>query len=251
MLVDFTGKTAVVTGGTGGIGSVIVREYLESGASVAILDMSQEACDAKADEFKDLGKVKGYALNLSDTASIPGVIDQVCSDFGGIDVLVNCAGIMGGKPGLEFTEEDFDKYYNVNEKGLFFMMQAVINKSMKDKGGAIVNFASMAAIRGMHPPMCSAGYAAAKGAVVSMTMQGAVEWASLGVRVNAVAPGGVKTGPMATMTPPPEIIDPIPMRQLNRPEDIANAVLFLSSDCAATITGQTLVIDGGTSVVGY
>ena len=251
MLVDFTGKTAVVTGGAGGIGSVIVREYLESGACVAILDVKQEAVDAKADEFRELGKVKGYALNLNDVSSIPGVIDRVCSDFGGVDVLVNCAGVMGGMPGLEFTESEFDKFVNINAKGLFFMMQAVINKSMKDKGGAIVNFASMAAIRGMHPPMCSAAYSAAKGAVVSMTMQGAVEWASLNVRVNAVAPGGVLTGPMATQTPPPEIIDPIPMKKLNRPEDIANAVLFLTSDCAATITGQTLVIDGGASVVGY
>ncbi len=251
MLVDFTGKIAVVTGGTGGIGSVIVREYLKSGASVAILDVKQEACDAKAKEFESLGKVKGYSVNLADVSTIGPVIDKVCSDFGGIDVLVNCAGIMGGMPGLEFTEEEFDKFVNVNEKGLFFMMQECINKSMKEKGGAIVNFASMAAIRGMHPPMCSAGYAAAKGAVVSMTMQGAVEWASLGVRVNAVAPGAVKTGPWVTQTPPPEITDPIPMKKLNLPEDIANAVLFLSSDCAATITGQTLAVDGGTSVVGY
>lgn len=133
--------------------------------------------------------------------------------MGEVDVLVQCAGLMGGKPGLEIQQSDWDKVQNVNARGLFFMMQQVVGQSMKDRGGSIVNFASMAGIRGMHPPMCSAFYAASKGAVVAVTMQAAVEWAGLGVRVNCVA--------------------------------------FLASDKAATITGQTIVIDGGASVVGY
>ncbi|MCR4841669.1 MAG: glucose 1-dehydrogenase [Eubacterium sp.] len=251
MVVDFTGKTAVVTGGTGGIGTVICKEFLESGADVVILDVKQDVIDAKVSELSAYGRVAGYEINLGDSSSIAPIVEKVCREFGGIDVLVNCAGIMGGSPGLEVTVDEFDRFYDINARGLFFMMQQVVEQSMKEKGGSIVNFASMAAIRGMHPPMCSAPYSAAKGAVVSLTMQAAVEWASLGVRVNAVAPGGVLTGPMATQTPPPDIIDPIPMKKLNRPEDIANGVLFLSSDCAATITGQTLVIDGGASVVGY
>ena len=122
---------------------------------------------------------------------------------------------------------------------------------MNGRGGSIVNFASMAGIRGMHPPMCSAFYSASKGAVVAVTMQAAVEWASLGVRVNCVAPGGVETPAMREMGFPPEAVDPIPMKKLNQPEDVANAVAFLASDKAATITGQTLIIDGGASVVGY
>ena len=252
MVVDFTGKSAIVTGGTGGIGSVICRTLLESGAKVAIFDVNQDAIDAKAKELSAYGEITGFTVNLGDVSTIAPAVEAARKAIGEIGVLVNCAGVMGGMPGLEFTVEEYDKYININARGLFFMMQEVINQSMKNNGGGtIVNFASMAAIRGMHAPMCSAGYAAAKGAVVSMTMQGAVEWASIGVRVNAVAPGGVLTGPMATQTPPPEIIDPIPMKKLNRPEDIANAVCFLASDCAATITGQTLVVDGGASVVGY
>jgi len=114
---------------------------------------------------------------------------------------------MGGKPGLDVTVEDWDKALNVNSRGLFFMMQQVVAQSMAERGGSIINFASMAGIRGMHPPMCSAFYSASKGAVVAVTMQAAVEWAGLGVRVNCVAPGGVETPAMREMGFPQEAID--------------------------------------------
>ena len=131
------------------------------------------------------------------------------------------------------------------------MMQQVVAQSMQHRGGAIVNFASMAGIRGMEPPMCSAFYSASKGAVVALTMQAAVEWAPLGIRVNCVAPGGVETPAMRKMGFPPEVVNPIPMKKLNQPEDVANCVVFLASDKAGTITGQTVIIDGGASVVGH
>lgn len=121
----------------------------------------------------------------------------------------------------------------------------------EDRGGSIVNFASMAGIRGMRPPMCPAFYSASKGAVVAVTMQAAVEWAGLDVRVNCVAPGGVETPAMQEMGFPPEAVEPISMKRLNRPEDVANCVVFLASDKATTIIGQTVVIDGGATVVGY
>ncbi len=252
MLVEFANQTAVVTGGTGGIGSVVVKLLLEAGAKVAIVDLNQASLDKKVAELESLGTVKGYALNLSNVEEIAPVVSAIRADLGEISVLVQCAGLMGGKAGLDVTQADWDLSVNINARGCFFMMQQVIGQSMqKIGGGSVVNFASMAGIRGMHPPMCNAMYSAAKAAVIGITRQGAVEWASLGVRVNAVVPGGVLTGAMATMTPPPEIIDRIPMRKLNKPEDIAHAVLFLASDKAATITGQDLVIDGGASVVGY
>lgn len=251
MLIDFTGKTAVVTGGAGGIGLVCARTLLESGAKVALVDVSVQAAQQAADELSALGAVKGYALDLSDVDAIAPAVEAIRAELGEIAVLVNCAGLMGGKPGLEVTRADWDKSLNVNARGLFFMMQQVVGQSMAKGGGSIVNFASMAGIRGMHPPMCSAFYSASKGAVVALTMQAAVEWAGLGVRVNCVAPGGVETPAMKAMGFPPEVVEPIPMKKLNQPEDVANAVVFLASDKAATITGQTLVIDGGVSVVGY
>ena len=251
MLIDFTGKTAVVTGAAGGIGLVCARTLLESGAKVAVVDVTAQAAEKAAETLSSLGTVKGYALDLSDTAAIAPAVERIRADLGEIDVLVQCAGLMGGKPGLEVTVADWDKSLNVNARGLFFMMQQMVAQSMNGRGGSIVNFASMAGIRGMHPPMCSAFYSASKGAVVAVTMQAAVEWASLGVRVNCVAPGGVETPALREMGFPPEALDPIPMKKLNQPEDVANAVVFLASDKAATITGQTLVIDGGASVVGY
>lgn len=251
MIIDFTGKVAVVTGGAGGIGYTCVKTLLESGATVAILDLNQDMLDATVSELSSLGKVIGFPIDLADVDSIAPTVGKIRQELGEIDVLVQCAGLMGGMPGLEITQEVWDRSQNVNARGLFFMMQQVVSQSMKGRGGAIVNFASMAGIRGMHPPMCSAYYSASKGAVVAVTMQAAVEWAELGVRVNCVAPGGVETPAMREMGFPPEVVDPIPMKKLNQPQDVANAVAFLASDKAATITGQTIVIDGGVSVVGY
>ena len=251
MLIEFHGQLALVTGGAGGIGYTCVKTLLESGARVAILDVNQAALDRAAAELSPLGEVRGYAIDLSDADAIAPTVAKVRCVLGEIAVLVQGAGLMGGKPGWVVTQADWDKAMNVNARGLFFMMQQVVEQSMARHGGSIVNFASMAGIRGMHPPMCSAFYSASKGAVVAVTMQAAVEWASLGVRVNCVAPGGVETPAMREMGFPPEVVDPIPMKKLNQPEDIANCVAFLASDKAATITGQTVVIDGGASVVGY
>lgn len=251
MLIEFAGKVAVVTGGAGGIGYTCVKTLLESGARVAVLDVNQVSLDKAVAELAPLGVVRGYSIDLSDVGSIVSVVSDIRDELGEISVLVQCAGLMGGKPGLEVTQEDWDRALNVNSRGLFFMMQQAVEQSMQYHGGSIVNFASMAGIRGMHPPMCSAFYSASKGAVVAVTMQAAVEWAELGVRVNCVAPGGVETPAMREMGFPPEAVDPIPMKKLNQPEDIANCVVFLASDKAAMITGQTVVIDGGASVVGY
>ena len=251
MEVTFHGKVAAVTGGAGGIGYTCAKTLLESGASVVLLDINQEALDKAVASLQTYGTVSGVCVNLAQLDTIEPAVTSIVDTYGKIDVLIQCAGLMGGKPGLEVTREDWDKALNVNARGLFFMMQQVVGHSMKQHGGSIVNFASMAGIRGMHPPMCSAYYSASKGAVVALTMQAAVEWAGLGIRVNCVAPGGVETPAMREMGFPPEVVDPIPMKRLNQPEDVANCVAFLASDKAATITGQTIVIDGGVSVVGY
>ena len=250
MTIDFNGKVAVVTGGAGEIGRQIVRTLLESNARVAIVGRGSSVNTA-ASALSELGDVRGYRLDLSRTEEIAPAVEKIRAEMGEIELLVQAAGLLRGKPGLEITVEEWDEVMNVNARGMFFMMQAVVRQSMQRTGGSIVNISSMAGIRGMHPPACSAHYSASKGAVVALSMQAAVEWAGLGIRCNCVAPGGVKTGPMATMDPPEDAIAPVPMHKLSEPSDIADGICFLLSDRAAMITGQTLVIDGGSSAVGY
>ena len=250
MNIDFNRKLAVVTGGAGGIGYYVVKTLLESNARVAIVDIGKNV-DKVTNELSAYGEVKGYQLDVSKVEDIAPAIEKIRNEMGEIELLVQAAGLLRGKPGLELTQQDWDTVMNVNARGLFFLMQAVVQQSMQKTGGSIVNFASMAGIRGMHAPMCGAHYGASKGAVVAITMQAAVEWANLGIRCNCVVPGGVKTGAMATQDPPEEVVAPVPMHKLSEPQDIANAVCFLLSDSAAMITGQSLVIDGGSSVVGY
>ena len=247
MEISFKGKNVVITGGSGGIGYTVSEEFVKSGANVMIIGSNAEKTD-KAAKALNAG---GFCLDITKTDMIPEAVRRIREQMGEIDCLVQCAGSMGGKPGLLVTEADFDRAIDVNSKALFFMMQQVVEQSMQYRGGSIVNFASMAGIRGMHPPICSAFYSASKGAAVALTMQAAVEWAPYGIRVNAVAPGGVETEEMKQHGCPPEMIEPIPMKRLCRPSEVADLVQFLASDKASYITGQTIVLDGGASVVGY
>ena len=252
MLIDFTGKTAIVTGGAGGIGRSVVKVLLQSNAKVAIFGRSRTSLDEAVAELSAFGTVKGYAVDISDTDTIAPAVKSVREEMGEVSILIQCAGQMGGNAGLNITPDEWDRAMNINTRGLFFVMQQVVLQSMKDLGGgAIVNLSSMAGIRGMHFPMCCQWYAASKGAVVAIGKQAAVEWANLGVRCNTICPGGVATPAMQGREMPPEIIDPIPMKRLCDPEEIANAAAFLVSDLCCTLTGQTIVIDGGASVVGY
>ncbi len=251
MNIKLDNQVAVVTGGTGGIGQACVRSLLESGAKVAIIGHSEGNIKQTIEHMKRYGEVRGFQADLSDVEQIPAVVEEIRSTMGPINILVQTAGILTSEDGFRVTPEIWEKTMDVNAKGLFFMMQKVVEKCMCQAGGVVINFASMAGIRGMTLGMCSAHYSASKGAVVAMTMQAAVEWAPLGVRVNAIAPGGVLTPAMKSMNFPPDALSPVPLKKLSTPEDVANLVVFLASDKAAMITGQTIIIDGGSSIVGY
>lgn len=251
MDVSFYGKTAVVTGGAGGIGSVCVKTLLESNARVAIIDVVRESIDRVVQELSAYGEVKGYTVDITDVNAIRAAVKKIREEMGEIEILVQTAGLLRGKAGLEVQPEEWDAMMNINAKGMFFVMQQIVAQSMRKTGGSIVNFSSMAGIRGMKPGMEAVHYSASKGAVVAMTMQAATEWACYDIRANVVAPGGVKTRAMENMQMPVHALDPIPLRRLSVPQDIANAVIFLASAKASMITGQTLVIDGGSSIVGY
>lgn len=259
MNVDFSGKVAVVTGAGSGIGFTCAKLLAESGATVAMVGRNAAKIQQAAEMLKDSGKVYPYALDISDVASIAGVVEKIRADLGEIRVLIQAAGLMTGGPALELEEAAWDRVLNTNAKGTFFMMQQVVKQSMSQGGGTILNIASMAGVRGMVPPMCSASYSASKGAVVAITMQAASEWGHLGVRVNAIAPGGtasMNTGVVEAHEGPggnpPPAINYVPTgRVMNTPEEIAYSALFLCSDFAGNTTGQVMIIDGGASMVGY
>lgn len=253
MNMRFDGKVAVVTGGTGGTGLACAEMLLDLGAKVAVIGSNAERMAGAVEQLEKKGTVKGYQLNLANTADIPATVTGIREEMGEIDVLVQAAGVMQAAPAGDIKEDDWDLLLNVNAKALFYMMKEVTDQSMiPRKTGSIVNFASVAGIRGMGEPLCSAHYSASKGAVVQLTRQAAVEWAKYNIRTNAVAPGGIMTGPLLQM--PPEMVAGasagIPMKRFSQPSEVASGVCFLASDAASMITGQILVIDGGGSIVG-
>lgn len=249
MEIRFDGKVALVTGAASGIGYACAEQLAESGAAVALVGSRLERLQEAEAKLSTKGKVKSFELDIGKTEDIAGVIERIRGELGEIDLVVQCAArIINKDSSLEFTEEDWDAMIDVDAKGIFFIMQEVVKQSMKDRGGSIVNMASMAGIRGMSPPLCSALYSAAKGAVVALSRQGATEWADFGVRVNAMAPGGVSTHGRTL----PEFMYPmVPLKRFCTPEEVAAGVLYLLSDQAAAVTGQVMVIDGGASVQGY
>ena len=259
MNIDYTGKVAVVTGAGSGIGFACARELARSGAVVAMVGRSEEKIRKAAEMLKNDGDVHPYALDIADTDAIAGVVARIREELGEIRVLVQAAGVMTGGPGLELAPADWDRVLATNARGTFFMMQQIVKQSMHQGGGAILNIASMAGIRGMVPPMCSAAYSASKGAVVAVTLQAASEWGHMGVRVNAIAPGGTASMNTGVVSPhegpggnPPPATNYVPTgRVMNTPEEIAAAAAFLCSDLSGNTTGQVLVIDGGASIVGY
>lgn len=248
---EFEEQVAVVTGGAGGIGLEVVHLLLENQVKVAILDISREALKQAQGYFDGKGTVVCYQIDLQDTGSISQKVAEIRKDLGEITILVQTAGLLAGADGLTISEKQWDQMMEINARGSFFMMQQVVYQSMKKQGGVIVNVASMAGIRGMRSGLEAAHYSASKGAVVSMTQQAAVEWGKYQIRCNSVAPGGVLTPKLAQLGFPPETVANIPLGCLSTPLDIANVILFLCSSSAKMITGQTLVVDGGSSIVGY
>jgi len=248
MEIRFDGKVALVTGAASGIGYACAEQLAESGAAVALVGSRLERLQEAESKLSAKGKVKSFALDIGKTGDIAGVIGRIREELGEIDLVVQCAARVINKPSLEFSIEDWDAMIDVDAKGIFFIMQEVVKQSMKERGGSIVNMASMAGIRGMAPPLCNALYSAAKGAVVALSRQGATEWAPYGVRVNAMAPGGVSTHGRSL----PEFMYPmVPLKRFCTPEEVASGVLYLLSDQAAAVTGQVMIMDGGASVQGY
>jgi 3-oxoacyl-[acyl-carrier protein] reductase len=242
MKIDLTGRTALVTGSTRGIGRAIAETLAQAGARVAVvgrdLAKAQEAAAAVGNG------AQGFAADVGDPASIVALVAGVESAFGHIDILVNNAGLTRDNILFRIKDDDWDTVLDANLRGAFLAIRAAARGMMKRRSGRIINIASIVGITGNKG---QANYAASKAGLIGLTKSVAKELGSRNVLVNAIAPGFIETDMTAAMTPEARaaLAGQIPLERLGRPQDIAGMVAFLASDHAAYITGQVLVVDGG------
>lgn len=239
-------KVAVITGGSRGIGFATAERFLKEGAVVVITASSPATAQkavGKLQESYPQGEISGISPDLTSLHSVKEAFEDVLKKYGRIDILVNNAGISESTPITSYTEETYDKVMDLNVKGIFNAVRAVVDAMTEQGSGVILNTSSMVSISGQPSGFA---YPASKFAVNGMTVSLARELGPKGIRVNAVAPGITETDMMKAV--PKEVIEPmiarIPLRRLGQPEDIANAFAFLASEEASYITGVVLSVDG-------
>jgi len=240
--IDLTGRVALVTGGTRGIGRAIAQQLHAAGAKVAITGRDAERAKAAAAELS--GGTAGFGCEMTDAAQVEAAVAGTEAALGPVDILVNNAGLTRDQIVLRMSEADWDTVLGVNLKGAFVATRSVLKGMMKRKGGRIVNVSSIVGITGNKG---QANYAASKAGLIALTKSVAKEYASRNILVNRVAPGFIETDmtnalPVEART---SLLQQIALARLGRPEDIAGAVLFLVSDLAGYVTGQVVVVDGG------
>ncbi|MCQ2226639.1 MAG: 3-oxoacyl-[acyl-carrier-protein] reductase [Bacteroidales bacterium] len=240
------GKTAIVTGAARGIGKAIALKFAAEGANIAFTDLViNEDAQNTEKEIAALGvKVKAYASNAADFAQTEQVVAAVKEDFGTIDILVNNAGITKDGLMLRMTEQQWDAVINVNLKSAFNFIHACVPVMMRQRGGSIIN---MASVVGVHGNAGQSNYAASKAGMIALAKSVAQEMGPKGIRANAIAPGFIETAMTAQL---PEAVredwmKKIPARRGGKPEDIADVATFLASDMASYVTGQVIQVDGG------
>jgi 3-oxoacyl-[acyl-carrier-protein] reductase len=241
-----TGKTALVTGAARGIGKAIALKLAAEGANVAFTDLViDENGKQTEEELLALGvKAKGYASNAADFEQSAQVVNQVKEEFGSIDILVNNAGITKDGLMLRMTEAQWDAVIGVNLKSAFNFIHACTPIMMRQRGGSIIN---MASVVGVHGNAGQANYAASKAAMIALAKSVAQEMGPKGVRANAIAPGFIDTAMTQALSDEvrKEWTSKIPLRRGGTVEDIASCALFLASDMSSYISGQVIQVDGG------
>lgn len=240
------GKNALITGASKGIGRAIAFHFAQHGANVAFTYLSSvEQGQALESELTAQGvKAKGYRSDASDFAQAEKLIKDVVGDFSTLDILVNNAGITQDTLLLRMTEEMWDKVINVNLKSCFNTVKAATRQFMKQKNGTIINMTSVVGLKGNAGQV---NYAASKAGIVGLTKSVALELGSRGIRSNAIAPGFIETEMTAKLDEKTvqSWRDAIPLKRGGKPEDVADACVFLASDLSSYITGQVLQVDGG------
>lgn len=235
-------RVALITGGARGIGLATAQVFIREGAKVAIVDVD---ADAVAEATQELGDAAiGFVMDVTDRKSVESGVERVRKEFGSLDILVNNAGIIKDAQLAKMEEKDFDAVVSVNLKGVFNTTQVVSEVMVEQGRGVILNASSVVALYGNFG---QTNYVATKAGVIGMTKTWARELGRKGVRVNAVAPGFIKT--RMTEGIPEKVMDKlsamVPMKRMGEPEEIANAYLFLASDEASYINGHVLSVDGG------
>lgn len=240
------GKTALVTGASKGIGRSIAIRYAENGANVAFTYLSSvEQGQALEAELSAFGvKAKGYKSDAADFKQADQLLNDVITEFGVLDILVNNAGITQDNLLLRMNEEMWDRVINVNLKSCFNTVKAVTKQMMKQKSGSIINMTSVVGLKGNAGQV---NYASSKAGIIGLTKSVALELGSRGIRCNAVAPGFIETEMTEKLDEKTvqSWRDAIPLKRGGRPEDVADACVFLASDMSSYITGQVIQVDGG------
>lgn len=252
-LFDLTGKTAIVTGGGRGLGEAMAQALAEAGANVVVCSRKEAACQEVKQQIEaNGGHAMALACDVTNEADVDRVVEEVHDQYGKIDILINNSGTSwGGMPPEEMPADKFQKVVNVNLLGTFLMAKAVGKKMIADRiQGKIINIASVAGLRGSDPNVMQAvGYNASKGGVITLTKDLAKSWGKHGITVNAIAPGFIPTKMTKDVIAPveKEMTASVPLNRLGEPRDMQGAALYLASEASSYVTGQTIVIDGGTT----
>jgi 3-oxoacyl-[acyl-carrier protein] reductase len=239
------GKVAIVTGAARGIGAAIALRLANEGADIALCDLQEDWLAETAEAVKAAGRNVGcFSVDVSNSEAVNKVVSEIVSAHGGVDVLVNNAGITRDTLIMRMSDEDWDAVLNVNLKGTFLFTRAVARPMMKKRAGAVVNIASIIGLIG-NAGQCN--YAASKAGVIALTKSSAREMASRNIRVNAVAPGFIQSKMTDAVSEDvrDKMLGNIPMKRFGTPEDVADVVMFLAGDKSGYMTGQVLTVSGG------
>ncbi|MCE5248738.1 glucose 1-dehydrogenase [bacterium] len=248
-LFDLTGKTAIVTGSSRGLGLYFARALARAGADLVVTSRSIASLAPVREEIEALGvRVFPVELDVREYGSIRKAVDAAYDHYGKIDILVNNAGCNVRKPAVDVTWDDWNLVVDTNLRGPFFMAQAVAQKMIPRKYGRIVNIGSVTSVFGY---AALGPYCASRGGIKQLTMSLADDWGLYGITVNCLAPGWFKTAQTAVLYENKEwvdyLVDRIPLKRPGHPNDLDGTIVFLSSDASAYMTGQTILVDGGIS----
>ncbi len=250
-MARFTGKVALITGGGHGIGEAMAHRFAKEGADIAIVDLDTDAANKVKAAIEKIGRTCLVVnVDVADSKQVNEMVDAVMKKFGKIDILLNVAGIFFDRPIHEMSDEDWDRHIRINLTGTFFCTRRVVKQMLKQKKGKIVNLASLSGDRAF--PNSSA-YCASKGGIINLTRELGEELAAKGINVNAIGPGIILTRMTDAMRRDEksynEKLKMVPIKRFGQPEEIAAVAAFLCSDEAEFIVGQTIYVDGGSSVV--
>lgn len=243
------GKTALVTGGTAGIGKAIASLFAEQGANVAICGTNKERAEQTVLEIEKVKsdpeqKIRYFLLDVAKTKEVEEAIGKLVEEWGKIDILVNNAGITRDNLLMRMSEEDWDRVVEVNLKSIYNTCRALCRPMMKSRAGSIINITSVIGLTGNAGQV---NYAASKSGMIGFTKSLAKELAGRGIRANCIAPGYIETQMTDGLTPQvkEQILTKIPLSRIGQPRDIAQAALYLASDLSSYVTGQVIAVDGG------